>query len=488
MSILSSNFILFLIAFIPFISSISVLALPPRNYELQKLVSLIFSALLLVLSFFVYHFFDYYNSDFQLYFPIAHLSYINVTYALSIDALSLWFVILTNLLSFISLVYINRSVTNHKYFFSIVSFIQFFVLQSFLVTDIFMFYVFFEAILIPMFFMIGIWGSYNRNIHASFMLFLYTLFGSLLMLLGIQFFQLEVGSTSFFVLHYYSFDFYNQLFLFLVFFIAFAVKVPMIPVHIWLPEAHGEAPTIGSVLLAGILLKLGLYGMLRIIVPCCPDAIEFFKPFIYLLGLFGVTYTALVTLVQTDLKRIIAYSSVGHMNLSVLGVFSMTIHGLEGAVFSMISHGLVSSGLFICIGILYDRYGTKLVSYYGSLANIMPIFSVYFFILTFCNLAFPGTSAFVGEFLTFSGLVASNMFVFVISSISVILVAVYSVWTFNRVTFGPHNNASSYYRFTDITSEEFTTLFILTFPALVLGVCPNFILGTIHFSILNLLN
>jgi NADH:ubiquinone oxidoreductase subunit 4 (subunit M) len=227
---------------------------------------------------------------------------------------------------------------------------------------------------------------------------------------------------------------------------------------------------------------------MRVLVPCCPDAIYYFRDAIYLIGILAVTYTALVTLAQTDLKRIIAYSSVGHMNLSVLGLFTLSIQGIEGSVFSMISHGFISSGLFICVGVLYDRYGTKLIGYYGSLASLMPTFAAAFFFLTFANLAFPGTSAFVGEFLTFLGLVSTNMLLFLISSLSVIFVAIYSVWTYNRVAFGPNTGIASLRSFSDLTSEELFTLAFLIAPVLLFGLFPDPILRTLHVSVLSLLH
>jgi len=480
------NYIILLIGFIPVIAAMSLFFIPKENFFFQKNLSIFFAAVSLILSVYIYKYFDIYNSDFQFFISIFEVTGLNIGYELGIDSLSLWFIILTNLLTFVCLVYINKAVVNRKYFFSLLFFIQFFVLQSFMVLDIFMFYIFFESILLPMFFVIGVWGSYNRNLHASFLFFLYTLFGSLLMLLGIQFFQIEVGSTNFSILAHYPFSFYSQLFLFIVFFISFGIKVPIVPVHIWLPEAHGEAPTIGSVILAGILLKLGLYGFLRIIIPCCPDALLYFRSYIYLIGILAVTYTALATLAQTDLKRIIAYSSVGHMNLSVLGLISLSVQGIEGSLFSLISHGFVSSGLFICVGLLYDRYGTKLVSYYGSFVSLMPIFSFCFFILTFSNLAFPGTSAFVGELLTFIGISSVNIFLFIFSSLSVIFVAIYSVWTYNRVIFGPNLNLNLLNKFADLTTEEFISLILLIIPILFFGIYPDPILSTIHVAILNL--
>jgi len=418
------------------------------------------------------------NDKFQFFVAIYTFANINVTYSLGLDALSVWFVFLNSLLTFISIFYVSRYTINVRFFFILLFLIQFFVIQSFLVTDLFMFYVFFEAILIPMFLLIGVWGSYDRNLHAAFVFFLYTLAGSLIMLLAIQHIQSEVGSTYFYTIYQFNFSMYSQIFLFLAFFIAFAVKIPMFPVHVWLPEAHGEAPTIGSMILAGILLKLGVYGFARILLPICKDTLFLFLPFVFLLCLFGILYTSLSTLAQTDMKRIVAYSSVGHMNLAVLGLFSGTTIGFEGALFSVISHGFISPGLFMGVGLLYDRYGTKLINYYGNLVSVMPLLTIFMFLLSLGNLAFPGTSAFVGEFLIFTGVVGENFLLFLLSSASVIFVAIYTFWLFNRVFFGPCS--TDLRNFSELTANEAFAFVILLVFMVLFGIYPSLVLDQLH--------
>jgi NADH-quinone oxidoreductase subunit M len=361
-----------------------------------------------------------------------------------------------------------------------------------------MFYVFFEAILIPMFFMIGIWGSHGRNIHAAFVFFLYTLFGSLLMLLGLVYLHTTLGTTSFLsftdnsvitatedkLLPYiFNGDMNVNLILFVLFFIAFAVKIPMFPAHIWLPEAHGEAPTVGSVILAGLLLKLGLYGMIRVLLPLCIPSILALKSFVYLLCLISIIYTSLTTLAQTDIKRVIAYSSVGHMNMSVLALFSLSKLGFVGAVFSGISHGFVASGLFFCVGLLYDRFGTKLISYFGGVAVFMPVFASIFGFFSFANIAFPGTSAFASEFLMLTGIGSLGFVVLFLASLGVLLSAFYSIWLMNRILFGPYTSFKTVFSssfsvtrtFSDLTKTETFVLLSLVFAIILFGIYPSLI-------------
>jgi proton-translocating NADH-quinone oxidoreductase chain M len=363
------------------------------------------------------------------------------------------------------------------------------------VLDLFLFYIFFEGALIPMFIMIGIWGSRQRKVHAAYQFFLYTLTGSVLMLLVIIYIHINLGTTYWGVLINTSFSFEKQMIFWLAIFISLAVKIPMMPVHIWLPEAHVEAPTAGSVLLAGILLKMGGYGFLRFLIPIFPDASHFFSPMVCTLALVGIIYSAFATIRQIDLKKIIAYSSIGHMNFVILGIFSGTIEGIEGSIFLMISHGIVSSGLFMCVGILYDRYKTRTIEYYGGLSTKMPIFSILFFILTLANIGMPGTSSFVGEVLILIGIMQFNSVVAAISFIGMILAAVYSIWLFNRVMFG---NVKSQYisSYSDLEWEldpqrgvdrETFMLVPLIFLIIFLGIYPNIILDSVHCSVIRIL-
>ena len=283
------------------------------------------------------------------------------------------------------------------------------LLLVFSVLDVLLFYIFFEAILIPMYIMIGLWGSRERKIRAVYLFFFYTLFGSLLMLIGLLYIYSIAGTLNLEYLLAWEFTFTEQCWLWLAFFVSFASKIPMFPFHVWLPEAHVEAPTPGSVLLAGILLKLGVYGFLRFSLSLFPEASLYFSPFVYLLSVLGVIYASLSAIRQTDLKRIIAYSSVAHMNLVTLGIFSFNSIGLEGAVLQSISHGFVSGAMFLLIGVLYDRYHSRFLYYYGGLVHMMPVYSIFLLIFTMANIALPGTSSFVGEFLLLTGIYKTNV-------------------------------------------------------------------------------
>jgi proton-translocating NADH-quinone oxidoreductase chain M len=332
-----------------------------------------------------------------------------------------------------------------------------------------------------MYLIIGIWGSRDRKIWAAYMLFFYTLCGSLLLLLGILYINYITGTFSIEYLLSYTFSETEQYYLFLAFFLSFASKIPIFPLHIWLPEAHVEAPTVGSVLLAGILLKLGVYGFIRFSLPLFPLASLFFTPLIYSICTIGVLYTSLAAIRQIDLKRIIAYSSVAHMNLIVIGIFSFNFVGLEGAILQSISHGYVSSALFFLVGMIYARYHTRSIYYYGGIAQIMPIFSTFFLIFTMANIALPGTSSFVGEFLILMGVFKSNFRLGLILVFSVVLCGSYSLWVYNRITFG---NLKYFYTlsYSDLSFREFSILLPLLFLVITMGFFPYIYSKYIHAS------
>jgi proton-translocating NADH-quinone oxidoreductase chain M len=360
------------------------------------------------------------------------------------------------------------------------------VIAVFCVLDIILFYVFFESVLIPMFIIIGVWGSRERRIRAAYMFFLYTLLGSVLMLLAILYIYYQAGTTDYQILLTTTFDPEVQKLLWLAFFASFAVKVPMLPVHIWLPEAHVEAPTAGSVILAGILLKLGSYGFLRFSLPLFPYASVYFTPFIYSFACIAVIYTSLTAIRQTDLKRIIAYASVAHMNLVLIGMFVYNLQGLEGSILQQLSHGLVSGALFLCVGVIYDRHHTRLVKYYSGLAHTMPIYIAIFMFFSMANIALPGTSSFVGEFLILAGAFQTNTTVCVLSATGMILGGGYSLWLINRVAFG--NIKVQYMKaFSDVDKREFATLLPLIALTLVMGIYPEIFLDPMHVSCNNLL-
>jgi proton-translocating NADH-quinone oxidoreductase chain M len=351
----------------------------------------------------------------------------------------------------------------------------------FSVLDLFLFYIFFEAVLIPMYLIIGVWGSRERKIRAVYLFFYYTLCGSVLMLLGILYIYSVVGTLNLEYILTYNFSKSEQFWLWIAFFISFASKIPMFPFHIWLPEAHVEAPTVGSVLLAGILLKLGVYGFLRFSLTLFPDASLFFSPFIHLMCCIGVLYASLNALRQTDLKRIVAYSSIAHMNLVVLGLFSFNSIGLEGSIFQSVSHGFVSGGMFLLVGVLYDRYHSRSLYYYSGLVHTMPIYSIFLLLFTLANIALPLTSSFVGEFLILLGVYQFNTIACFTSALGVILCGSYSLWLYNRIVFG--NLKISYtVQYMDLNLKEFFVLLPLLFFILFMGVSSNFFLSFIHFS------
>lgn len=403
-------------------------------------------------------------------------------YHLNIDWLSYYLLVLSTFLIPVCILGSWESVQKDwKEFLILLYVMEFFLINVFLVFDLFMFYLFFEGILIPMFLIIGIWGSRERKIHAAYQFFFYTLAGSLVMLLGIIYIYIEKGSSNLLVLYELSFTKWEQYYLWLAFFLSFAIKVPMVPVHIWLPEAHVEAPTAGSVLLAGILLKLGGYGMIRFLIGLFPEASIYFQPLVFLLCLIGIYYSSLSTIRQIDLKKIIAYSSIGHMNYVVAGLFSLELEGMVGSYYMMLSHGFVSSGLFLCIGFLYERYHSRNLFDYGGLVQIMPLYSTVVFLLAFANFGFPGTSSFIGEFLILVGLSKANQIVFLLAAFGLLLSTVYNIWFLNRLVFGPLSLKLK--ENVDINMREGLILLLVVFLVIYLGICPSKVLTTIEYNL-----
>lgn len=401
-------------------------------------------------------------------------------YELYIDNISISFIVLT---TFLIPVTLGLGLMNVKYrlkeYLIYFFLIEILLINFFLVTNLLLFYIYFEAILIPMFLIILIWGSRKRKIHASYLFFFFTLVGSLFMILGILWLYLYIGELNIQILQYVILSKEHQLILWLLFFIAFAVKVPIYPVHGWLPEAHVEAPTGGSIILAGVLLKLGLYGMLRVLTVLFPIANIYYTPLVLTLSFISVIFISIIILQQIDLKKIIAYSSIAHMNFVVIGLFSNNIYGIEGGIFTMLSHGLISSMLFFCIGVLYDRYGERNLLYYNNIAQIMPYFSFFFFIGIIANLGMPGTSSFVGEFLLLLSLSFKSIFLLFIMSLSLFLTTIYCIWLFNRICFGYMRNKYIIV-YKDLIRFESIILIIFTVLILFFGIYPNCILNLFH--------
>jgi NADH-ubiquinone oxidoreductase chain 4 len=469
---------------IPILGVIGLL-LVPNDPSVQKRFALGVSLVNFLLSLVLWGEFDSNYNGFQFVQEFAHISFCHLH--VGIDGISLFFVILTTFIIPICILSGWDSVrVQLKYFLMAFLLLESLLIAVFVVLDLLLFYICFESILIPMFLIIGIWGARERKIHAAYQFFLYTLLGSLFMLLAILVLYFEVGSTDYQVLAVADLSETRQRLLWLGFFLSFAVKVPMIPFHIWLPEAHVEANLAGSIILAGILLKLAGYGFLRYSIGILPDASLFFTPLVYSLSVISIIYSSFTTLRQIDLKKIIAYSSVGHMNIVNLGIFSNTIQGIEGSMILMLAHGIVSPALFICAVILYDRYHTRLLKYYRGMTTTMPVYSVLFFIFTLANIAVPLTANFVGEFMTFAGAFQRNPVLTVFGALGMILSAGYAIWLYNRVAFGAQ---SVYVKPTgDLTRREFMLLLPLLVVVFVMGLFPNIFLDPMHLAVSNLLS
>ena len=434
-----------------------------------------------VLSLWTWKLFDPATAAFQLVEQKEWLGS-GLIYKLGVDGMSMPFVLLTTFLMPFCILASWESIT-----FRVKEYmIAFLVLETLMIgvfcaLDLVLFYLFFEGGLIPMFLIIGIWGG-KRRIYASFKFFLYTLLGSLLMLLAIMAMYGVAGTTDITVLLKTNFPASMQKWLWLAFFASFAVKMPMWPVHTWLPDAHVEAPTAGSVILAGILLKMGGYGFIRFSLPMFPDASQYFAPFVWTLSVIAIVYTSLVALVQEDMKKLIAYSSVAHMGFVTMGLFAMNQQGVQGAIFQMVSHGIVSAALFLCVGVVYDRIHTRDISAYGGLVQRMPLYAVALMVFTMANVGLPGTSGFVGEFLTLIGTFASNTWVAFFATTGVILSAGYALYLYRRIIFGVLEKPSLQ-GMKDLSVREIALLAPLVLLTIYYGVQPGPILDACAASV-----
>jgi len=483
----SVEYLLCYILLFPIFGVLILLLLPANEEKLLKIVALNFSFLSFMGSLILWFFFQKSIGSFQYVIKLLWLPSLNLNFTLGIDGISIFFLLLTTLLIPLCILTSWNSINDNLREFLIAFLIlDFFLIGTFCVLDLLLFYIFFESVLIPMFLIVGIWGSRERKILAAYYFFLYTLLGSVLMLLSILYIYYQVGTTDYEVLLTFSLSSLEQKLLWFTFFLAFASKVPMVPVHLWLPEAHVEAPTSGSVILAGILLKLGTYGFIRFSLPLFPQASFFFTPLVYSVAVVGIIYTSFTAIRQTDFKRIIAYTSIAHMNLVILGIFSFNNVGIEGAILQSLSHGFVASALFLIIGVVYDRYRTRIVQYYGGLASVMPIYIFIFLFFTMANISFPGTSSFVGEFLILAGSFKVNTSVTFLGATGVIIGGAYSLWLFNRIAYG---NLKTQYTtmFLDISPREFIVFLPLILGTIVVGIYPNVFLTTIHMSVNNLI-
>ena len=427
-----------------------------------------------VLSLVAWGRFDPANPGFQMVETHAWVSD-SIRFKLGVDGFSFPFVVLTAFLMPICILASWTSITKRVREYMVAFLIlETLMIGVFVALDLVLFYLFFEAGLIPMFLIIGIWGG-KRRVYASYKFFLYTLLGSVLMLLAIMAMYWNAGTTDIPTLLAHKFPPGMQTWLWIAFFASFAVKMPMWPVHTWLPDAHVEAPTAGSVILAGVLLKMGGYGMIRFSIPMFPDASAMFAPLVFALSVIAIIYTSLVALMQEDIKKLIAYSSVAHMGFVTMGLFTLTPQGIQGAMFQMVSHGFVASALFLCVGVVYDRLHTREIAAYGGLVNRMPLYAVIFMIFTMANVGLPGTAGFVGEFLTMMGAFRANPWVAFFAAFGVILSAGYALWLYRRVVFGelekPELKAIQ-----DLNGRELVTLVPLVILTIWYGIAPGTIL------------
>jgi len=468
------------------ISTVISYELTDLNMRRIKIIALGTSIFNLFISLVIYILFDFSNKQFQFVQEYHQVNFFD--FYLGLDGLSIYFVLLTTIIMPIALLANWTSITdNIRSFVIIILLLETLLIAVFLVLDILLFYIFFESILPPLFILIGLYGS-NNKVRASFYFFLYTLFGSLFLLLSIITMSSIMGTTDFDALYKVNFNYSTQLFLFYGIFIAFAVKTPTIFLNSWLLKAHVESPLSGSIILAAIVLKLSLYGILRLILPLLPKAFINYTYIVYLIGVITIIYASLSTIRTIDVKELIAYSSVSHAAVYLLGVFSNTIQGIEGGITLGLAHGFVSSGLFICAGgILYDRSHTRLITYYRGIAQIMPLFSILFFILCLGNCGVPLTLNFIGEFMSLYGVFERLPLLGILASSSIVLSAGYTIFMFNRIAFG--GTFSKYFLFNvpDLNKREFFILLTLVVFTIIFGVYPAFLLDGMHYSVSSLL-
>ena len=451
-----------------------------------KYVALFTSLVNFFLSIYLWILFDQTKSDFQFVEERIWIEGL-INYKVGIDGISILFIVLTTFITPLCIISVNNSVKNRLNEFLIAILImESFMIGVFCSLDLVVFYLFFEAGLIPMFLIIGIWGG-TRRVYSAFKFFLYTLLGSVLMLIAIISIYWITGTTDVTKLYEIGIDVKYQKFLWLAFFSSFAVKTPMWPVHTWLPDAHVEAPTAGSVLLAAILLKMAGYGFIRFSLGLFPVASEIFTPLIYTLSVIAIIFTSLIALMQEDMKKLIAYSSVAHMGFVTLGIFTIQQQGIEGSIIQMISHGLVSAALFLSVGVVYDRMHSRMINTYGGIVSILPKYSVLLMVFVLASLGLPGTSGFVGEFLILMGVFKVNFLVAVLASIGVILGAAYILWLYKRVIFGKLIN-SDLKKMLDLNKSEFFVLSCLAIPILFFGFYPEPLINTIEISINDLID
>ena len=476
--------ILSTITYLPLLGAFFILLIPGEDETVgrnARAVALWTTVATFILSIVMLFEFDGSRTDLQFYEQASWLGG-NIEYVMGVDGISVLFIILTTSLMPLCILasWESIKIRVREYM------VAFLVLETLMIgvfcaQDMLLFYLFFEAGLIPMFLIIGIWGG-ARRVYASFKFFLYTLLGSVLMLLALIYMYLQVGTTNMTALANFQFSSSEQMWLWLAFFASFAVKMPMWPVHTWLPDAHVEAPTAGSVILAGVLLKMGGYGFLRFSLPMFPLATDMFTELVFVLSVVAIIYTSLVALAQEDMKKLIAYSSVAHMGFVTMGIFATTQQGIQGAMFQMLSHGWISGALFLCVGVIYDRMHTREIAAYGGLANRMPIYAAVFMLFTMANVGLPGTSGFVGEFLTIIGTFQVSTWTALLAATGVILSACYALTLYRKISFGELEN-EALQSITDMNSREIAVIAAPVAATIIFGVWPAPILDLVSASV-----
>ncbi|HCR85141.1 MAG TPA: NADH-quinone oxidoreductase subunit M [Alphaproteobacteria bacterium] len=482
--------ILSLLIFAPLLGAVFILLFTNEKCEEKaKIIALWTSVITFIISLLVWKNFDATNASMQMVEKFEWVREASIFYHLGVDGVSIYLILLTTLLIPICILASWNSIKEKiKLYMVLFLLLETLVIGVFVSLDFLLFYFFFEASLIPMFIIIGIWGGDNR-VYASFKFFLYTLFGSVFLLLAIIYLYTQFGTTDMLALTEKApeLSLKTQKILWIAFFASFAVKVPMFPFHTWLPDAHVQAPTAGSVILAGVLLKLGAYGFLRLSIPMLPDASVYFANLVYILSIIAVIYTSLVALVQEDMKKMIAYSSVAHMSYVTAGIFAFNMQSVQGALFQMLSHGIVSAALFLCVGVLYERMHTKRIDKFGGVVKVMPRFALMFMVFTMASVGLPATSGFVGEFLVLLGIFKDNKIVSALVATGVVLGAAYMLLLYKNVVYGEIKNPEVNH-LKDLDRYEKLTLYPLALLAILYGVLPYLITNDIAPSISLLLN
>ncbi len=482
--------ILSLVTFLPLVGALVILILARDEDPLvvanqARWMALWASFVTFLLSLFIWARFDNGTADFQFVEKLDWMPEFRIGYHMGVDGISMFFVLLSTLLTLVAVLASWQAITVRvkEYMIAFLG-LETLMVGMFCALDFVVFYMFFEGVLIPMFLIIGVWGGRDR-IYAAFKFFLYTLAGSVLFLLALLAMYFEVGTTDIPTIMDYQFTRQMQIWLWLGLFASFAVKVPMWPVHTWLPDAHVEAPTAGSVILAGVLLKMGAYGFLRFSIPMLPDASAYFTQFIYWLSVVAIIYTSLVALAQEDMKKLIAYSSVAHMGFVTIGIFTLTMQGVEGALMQMLSHGFVSAALFLCVGVVYDRMHSREISAYGGLVERMPKYAFVFMVFMLASVGLPGTSGFVGEILVLIGVFQVDTWVALFAATGVILGAVYMLYLYRRVIFGKLEK-EALKTITDLNWREVAVFAPLIVMVLWMGIYPMPFLDVMDQSVAKL--